>query len=37
MAAVDANAHSEYVQVIKYDFKPGLIETSIHHWSLQGI
>jgi hypothetical protein len=33
MVAVNQGTHFEHVQVIKCDFKPGLVERSIHHWS----
>jgi hypothetical protein len=31
MAVVHAGTHSEHVQVIRCDFKPGSGERSIHH------
>jgi hypothetical protein len=33
MIVIDVGAHSEHVKVIEYDFKPGSVERSIHHWS----
>jgi hypothetical protein len=31
MAVIDAGTHSEHVQVIRGDFKPGSVERSVHH------
>jgi hypothetical protein len=31
MDVIDVGTHSEHVQVIKCDFKPGSVERSIHH------
>jgi hypothetical protein len=31
MAIIDVGTHSEHVQVIRCDIKPGSVERSIHH------
>jgi hypothetical protein len=32
MGAVHAGTHSEHGNVIRFDFNPGSVEKSIHHW-----
>jgi hypothetical protein len=31
MVAVDVGAHSKHVEIIKYNFKPGSVGTSMDH------
>jgi hypothetical protein len=33
MVTVDEDTHSAHEKVIQYDFKPGSVKRSIHHWS----